>query len=166
MMVMANAKPMRLIFLDIDGVLNDAKTTEKVETYRGIDPKKAERLAHICKQTSAHLVLISSWKAFWFSHNKEKQDCLANYLDETLARYGVRVAAKVLDEECSRGADILRYLKYLEGKGILVSSFVILDNEPWDYEECGLSSRLVRTSFERGGLTDELAKQAIKLLSL
>lgn len=68
---------MKVIFLDIDGVLNaaddeyittgprkgkKAATPPRVCGYMGISNKKVERLARIVKATDAKIVLVSTWK--------------------------------------------------------------------------------------------------------
>ena len=45
-----------------------------------------------------------------------------------------------------------------------VDRFIILDDELFDFEEQGLLPRLIKTDFAYGGLTEELAQEAIDLL--
>lgn len=64
---------MKIIFLDIDGVLNTQETFEKIhieyqETGKRrieIDTEKVEYLKEIVEETGALLVLSSSWKIFF-----------------------------------------------------------------------------------------------------
>jgi hypothetical protein len=51
---------MKVIFLDIDGVLNCWATTERWRGYIGIDPKLAQRFAELV--TGAKVVLSSTWR--------------------------------------------------------------------------------------------------------
>lgn len=48
-----------------------------------------------------------------------------------------------------------------------MDSFIILDDEKFDYADCGIISRLVKTSFydDNGGLQDEHVELAIDLLT-
>ena len=57
---------MKVVFLDIDGVLNEEKSRSRCCGYKGIDDKKVENLAKIIKTTNAAIVLISTWKDDWF----------------------------------------------------------------------------------------------------
>ena len=51
---------MKVIFLDIDGVLNEEKSRSRCVGYKGIDDKKAENLAKIVRATDAKIVLVST----------------------------------------------------------------------------------------------------------
>lgn len=154
-----------LIFLDVDGVLNDKDTIAKCGEYRGIDDVKLVLLKEIVDQTKAKIVLISSWKEQWFTSYKSLQDDLAIYLDQRLSEVGLKISGKVRDEYTSgRGEAILNYLDVLDKKGIFVSSFAILDDHVQDYEEKGLLGYLVQTDFENGGLTPQLVEKAIQIL--
>ena len=154
-----------LIFLDVDGVLNDKDTNAKCGEYRGIDDAKLILLKAIVDQTKAKIILISSWKEHWFSSYKSLQDDLAIYLDQRLSQVRLKISGKVRDEYTSgRGEAILKYLDVLDKKGIFVSSFLILDDNDQDYEENELLGHLVQTDFENGGLTSQLAEIAIQIL--
>ena len=63
----------KVLFLDIDGVLNTNDGNEKHQTKlrRGkpIDRKKVKRLGKLIRYTGAKLVLHSGWR-FWFDENK------------------------------------------------------------------------------------------------
>lgn len=50
----------RIIFLDVDGVLNYMSYRNK--STANIDPSKVEMLAYICTQTNAKVVITSSWR--------------------------------------------------------------------------------------------------------
>ena len=64
----------KIIFLDIDGVLNCATTTKRLDAcfeFNFVDTRKVLRLRDIVERTGAKLVLSSTWrfgadsKAFW-----------------------------------------------------------------------------------------------------
>ena len=73
---------MKIVFLDIDGVLNCEGSRSRCVGYRGIDDKKVENLAQIVKATGAKIVLISTWKDDWRKTDKAHQGMMANYLDK------------------------------------------------------------------------------------
>jgi len=160
-------KPIRILFLDVDGVLNCCATEEHCGSYRGIDDPKVKLLKEIIDATGALIVLISSWKNEWYRSEqfKYKQDLLANYLDIKLAKFGLKASAKVPDESFDgRGKNIAAYLKALKQKRISVASYAILDDEEQDYAKTGLVPHVVKTDFEHGGLKKEHVKQAIAML--
>lgn len=66
---------MKVIFLDIDGVLNHDQwyvSKEYQSLYQNedneldIDPKCAERINKICEQTGAKIVITSDWRISWY----------------------------------------------------------------------------------------------------
>ena len=157
---------MKVIFLDIDGVLNEEKSRSRCGGYRGIDNKKVEILAKIVEETGARLVLTSTWKNHWQPSYKEFQGLLGNYLDRKMKKQGLRVCSKVASKDrrtgfhFSRGESILHCL--LRNK---VEEYVILDDYQFDYDGCGLTDYHVKTDNKNGGLTEELAQKAIEILN-
>lgn len=53
---------MKVIFLDIDGVLNSSKTIGRNFDYPELDPRNLKVLKDIVELSHAVIVLISSWK--------------------------------------------------------------------------------------------------------
>ena len=156
---------MKVIFLDIDGVLNEEKSRSRCCGYKGIDDKKAKNLANIVKATGAEIVLISTWKDDWRKTDKAHQGMMANYLDKKLKKQGLSVLDKTASVDKKNGFHISR------GMGILqflsthtVEKYVILDDYQFDYDGCGLTSNYVKTDNKKGGLTEALALQAISIL--
>ena len=159
-------KPMKIIFLDVDGVLNCRSTKDICGPFIGIDDKKVGYLKHIVDFTNAKIVLVSTWKEYWFKTQKEDQDYMATYLDNKLKKHGLKIFDKTDDNNSfDRGAYIQRYLKIKELNGVNISNFVILDDEMFDYKECKLTKYLVRTSFNSNGLTIKHVKKAIEMLN-
>ena len=65
-------KPQKIIFLDIDGVLNSMELFDKleesnIEPFMGIDVDEdnLEQLRYIVEKTGAQIVLSSSWRHAW-----------------------------------------------------------------------------------------------------
>ena len=152
---------MKIIFLDIDGVLNCSESKSECLGYTGIDNARIKRLKRIVAETNAQIILISTWKEQWFkeSYNKALQDELANYLDRKLKRERLTILDKTIDIESSRGKGILHSLSKFH-----VEQFIILDDEEFDYEELKLSPYLIKTEYSFGGLTEELTEKAINKL--
>lgn len=80
---------MKVIFLDIDGVLNSNFWNEshQMEISDGtlIDQKKIELLAELVNKTGAKIVLHSGWR-MWFDANlkplRKESERLVNMLDD------------------------------------------------------------------------------------
>lgn len=143
---------MKVIFLDIDGVLNSGQTL-----VSGFDLYKDYllNLKELVNKTGAKIVLMSSWRNFIkrgargvFAPTYRKgrgYHPLGNLLLFTFALHGLSLYDKVSDVELSssnRGQDILKWLETHPQ----VTSFVILDDCVFDFEECGLLKYLVRTN--------------------
>ncbi len=161
-----NRKTVKIIFLDVDGVLNCTSTPDKINTFTGIEDKKVLLLKKIVKKSKALIVLISTWKLNWYvtPSRKSEQDELANYLDEKLAKAGLRALGKINDDWVDRGEGILDYISRLEKKKIHVDNFIILDDGRFDYKASHLTPNLIQTS-PKTGLTEKHVKRAVEHLS-
>ena len=53
---------MNVIFLDVDGVLNNAYTTDRIKGYIGIDDNKVRLLKQIVDYFDAKIILSSTWR--------------------------------------------------------------------------------------------------------
>ena len=58
-------QPMKIIFLDVDGVLNSNKTEDVFRGFIGLDYSCIRLLKEIVDATSAEIVLVSRWKSRW-----------------------------------------------------------------------------------------------------
>ena len=155
---------MKAIFLDIDGVLNTPSSESRCGEYIGIDDERTEKLKIIVEKTKAEIVLISTWKKYWRKEEKLKplQDYSANYLDEKLAKQGLKAVDKTKDKSdgryLSRGESILEYV-YRNN----VENYIILDDCQYDYDGCGIADKLVKTN-QTEGLTDISVYKACEIL--
>ena len=57
-----DGKPMKVLFLDIDGVVNCATTTQRHRGFIGIDPRLAARVRRVVEATGCKVVLSSTWR--------------------------------------------------------------------------------------------------------
>lgn len=158
---------MKVIFLDIDGVLNTQETFIKI--HKGwketglrvppIDKDMIKNLRELVEETKAKIVLTSSWKSYFDDNmialNKEGEDFLEVFYENNLYIYD-----KLRKPAHYRGNEILEYLKDNP-----VESFVILDDETFNYEELNIIDKLVQTSFMKGGFTKDHKDIAIKKLT-
>jgi len=168
---------MRLIFLDIDGVLNGHDKHRHPNGYCGIDPQCVYRLNRIVAETGAHLVITSAWRYLLNSAMSMTGfgSMLLTYgLDRSVHIQGRTCADEVIPD---RGPQIAAYL--IEAKaGCMdrVESYVILDDgsdePPHPPATKPLTESLLmyhdpsRIVFTDGkiGLTDAAADRAIQIL--
>ena len=155
---------MKIIFLDIDGVLNYRGCKARAATgCLGVDDEKVKLLRQIIDQTGAIVVLTSTWKTDWFPSAfigdlpKDGQ-----YLEKQLAKHKVFIRAKTEDPSwAQRGQGIL---DFIETSKYNVEQFVIIDDESFDFTELGLENRFVKTNF-LDGLLPEHVEKAVNILN-
>ena len=156
----------KIIFLDIDGVLNCQSSEFYMSNYAGIDEDKLLRLKEIVNATGAQIVLSSSWKHYWRLDYKEFQNEFGDEIDNRLAPLGLLPIAKTEDpnrDGLRRGAGII---KWVLDHG--VSDWVVLDDDIFpDFYDEGILPHLVKTIFydNNGGLQSEHVKRAIEILN-
>lgn len=160
---------MKVIFLDVDGVLNSNDRDEVFHGMIGIEDEKVSRLAKIVTETGAEIVLSSSWRIDW-ERVESKQDLplMGEYLVEKLAKYHLQILNKTDSIDMSqRGVEIKTWLQNAETDGVNIESFCIIDDEMFDYVEEDLTDHLVKTSFydPPGGLQDTHVEKAISILN-
>lgn len=140
---------MKIIFLDVDGVLNFQNSQSKIED------EKVKLLKHIVNETNAQIVLSSDWR-YWLNTDDEDVDLLIR----TLSKYGMEIISSTpITKHGYRGAEIYQWIN--EWQGDAISKFVILDdkNDIKPYMD-----RLVQTDFDCG-LTNKDIAIAIELLN-
>lgn len=124
-----------------------------------VDEEKLLRLKRIVDATGAKIVLSSTWR-----YDRDDPNLNGDFLELQEAFHAVGLEfygfTPVDAIGIRRGMEIRAWL----GLHPEVTKFVILDDELFDYAERGLLSKLVKTDFAYGGLTDELAQEAIDLL--
>ena len=156
----------KVIFLDIDGVLNQDNGGPKIEECY------VKLLAHIVEETGAELILSSSWRGAYASHvnpeyNYQNKDVAL--LLSMLDKYHLSIMDMTPDLTSGAYARPLEIRAWLLEQGNL-ERFVILDDETcwawnWlgDYLVCtthmGDSGKYVY------GMTDEDADRAIAILN-
>lgn len=143
---------LKVIFLDIDGVLITGKHTLKSSHHGGVqfDPVAVSLLKGVLKSTGASIVLSSSWR-----ENRTLSRLKSEVFDHyDLSSHLIDMTPVIGGE--TRGHEINRYLAdHREALG----NFVILDDAP---DIHGLDRHLVRTNTFRGfTVLDSLKAQAI-----
>lgn len=160
---------MKVIFLDIDGVLNCATSKSSCidddgRVIKGIDSDKVKRLAKIVEATGAQIVLSSDWKDGWSKYYTSPKPSHAKYLDNHLYKKGkLTIKDKTpitYKGTWFRGEEIITYLKTHRD----IENYVILDDTFYDdFANKEIEEHLVLTNREVG-LTDGDVKNAIKIL--
>lgn len=155
---------MKVIFLDVDGVLNYRGCKEMFNGLYGVDEDRLDKLAEIAHSTSAAIVLTSTWKQLWDNQpvNSTSLDPMALYLVNKLKSRGLRLTDRTEEKDPhQRGHGIKAWLRKVPN----IESWVVLDDEVFpDYKECEITKRFIHTSFEHG-LTDKHVEKAIKILN-
>ena len=154
----------KIIFLDIDGVLNSNQYWESlykkgqkqypVRMEFELDPKCLRNLKKIVDETQAKIVVTSTWKRLPERMKKFK-------------RYIPMFGLSVYDETpChpegadNRGAEIRQYLQEHQGE---VDKFILIDDDVFpDFNE--LTEYLVKTNFYKNGLCENHVQEAIERL--
>ena len=161
---------MKVIFLDIDGVLNCSTSKsfchdDTCGIITGIDSDKVKRLARIVEQTGAKIVLSSDWKVGWEKYYITNKPSHAKYLDNHLLKKGGLIifdkTPNINKGSWFRGEEILTYLRLHQG----IDNYVILDDTFFeDFDNKNIIDHLIITDYKYG-LTDENVKQAIEILN-
>lgn len=158
----------KLIFLDIDGVLNSASTKKHEEGFPLLEDKKIKLLKEIVRLSEATLILHCSKKGEWFGDPRLKvaQSKWANYLDRKLAQNGLKLEGKTGQEfVTSEGDAILESLRGYAHIQKPVDSYLIISAKPYDYTKKKLNKNLILTDFENGGLSENDVKTALDILN-
>ena len=154
---------MKVIFLDLDGVLNSSITKAKLGDFIGIDNAKVRLLKKIIDATGAEIVISSSWRLGYNNLKEEFSEPPMDYLKRKLRRSNLRFidTTPKLDH---RSNEIRAWLKKNDD---VVKNYVILDDEDWWKNDDELRSDWVETHYygETGGLQEEHVEQAIKILN-
>ncbi len=171
---------MKVIFLDIDGVLNDSKTFEDIyneyqitKTRRlEIDREKLEYLKRIVEETQALIVLSSSWRLMGILKNGQVIKGTEKFyaLIKMFQEYGLKIYDVTPYIEGKRNEEIKAWLKNKD-----VENFIIIDDEVYYLQE--FKEHLIKTSnvkdkrnirniYDCSGLKPEHVEEAIRKLTL
>lgn len=159
----------KLIFLDVDGVLNSIEYMKRHENH--ICMEYVERLSRICLPDT-EIVLCSTWKELYREANRGCKTCedMILELEGSLAVYGMTISDMTEYGNKPRPFGIYKYLQehgFHDGN----VRFAILDDDfhRKDYDTYQLGSHLVQTKyfapFHEGGIQEEHVEEAIALLS-
>ena len=144
----------KVIFLDVDGVLNNGKWAKEmydqgVRVYQDdiLYEPSIIQLKRIVDETGALIVVSSAWRQIHTAYA---------HLKEWLEKYGMEISGRTPYVGGERGDDITAWFKRNPGEW----KYVILDDEE-DMSEH--RDHLVQTDFDEG-LTEADADRCIKML--
>lgn len=144
---------MKVIFLDVDGVLNNPRTkTRTRDGWRFVDDYLVERLAQIVRATQAKVVLSSSWREGWDDNEIYFQD-----LRRKLVSYNIPLQDRTGEWRKTRAQEIMEYL----AQHPEITNYVILDDVP-DFSSIGYKNVVLTNDLL--GLTEQNVKEAIEIL--
>ena len=150
---------MKIVFLDIDGVLNSAEyDLSRGEKDGNIDITRLPLIKRIVENTGAKIVLSSSWRKLW---EADKTLCSAEGLeiDNAFSSAGL----EIFDKTPIMGLRSQEIACWLENHPE-TERFVILDDMLFGWGE--LSDYLVRTDGAVGrGLENQHVERAIEILN-
>ena len=122
---------MKVIFLDIDGVLN-------TNSDREISNDKLKLLSELVSKTGADVVLSSSWRYGWNQPEKNQPGTRFYNLKQLLKDNGI-VIKDTIGLDLTKSIQIKNYLSTN-----VINNYVVLDDEPID------STNLVQTNGDVG----------------
>lgn len=152
---------MKIIFLDIDGVLNSVRYDRQRTIDQGnIDETRLQLIKKLVDATEARIVLTSSWRKHW-EKDISKRDAIGRDINEVFAKYHLTIYDKT---EClpnnDRAEEIRKWLK-LQGN---IEAFVIFDDIAFGWGN-DLQEHLIKTNPRIGfGLEEKHIQEAIELL--
>ncbi len=156
---------MKIIFLDVDGVLNCSHCKVFIDEFLFVMDEKIELLRQLIDKTAAKVVLTSTWRQGWYDMEQglETRDAVHFIaLRDKLKAFGIELFSYTpLPCKAERGEEIGAWFQEIEGEEI--EGFVILDDMDGRYLR-PYANRLVRTSFMEG-LKQKHVKLAEKLLN-
>ena len=157
----------KILFLDIDGVLNSFRFSHNEERY-GFADELVEKLRKILDKTNAGVVISSSWRKH---EDYEPFEPMMNWRDVLTRKLGFKMRSDWLlgetpnSDSGKRGLEILAWFD-LQPKSFNknAKNFCIIDDEVGDILPF-ICKRLIIKVDMRVGLTDEDAEKAIKILN-
>lgn len=153
----------KIVFLDIDGVLNSLAYDRLRDNGQGnIDRTRLSLIKQLIEHTQAKIVLTSSWRKHW-SSDPALCDAIGCEINEIFLQHGLTIHDKTPTRaDNDRAAEIRSWLEDHRQ----VQAFVILDDIAFGWGK-DLQDHLVRTNPRIGrGLEQSHVQKAIEILML
>lgn len=153
---------MKIIFLDIDGVLNSIQYDRlRTRDQGNIDETRLPLLKNIVDETNAFIVLSSSWRKHW-DKDQEQCDSIGKDLNSVFSQYQLSIYDKT---PCLASNDRAEEVRMWLSMHSETTAFVILDDIAFGWGD-DLQEHLVKTNCRIGrGLEDQHVGRAIELLN-
>ena len=155
---------MKILFLDIDGVLNSREYDRRRNwnELTDIDETRLPFVKEIIDKTGAKIVLVSTWRSHWNS-DESLCDEDGKYINGMFSKYGLVIHDKTPDLGLlsKRKDEVKAWLAEHTGE---VERFVILDDYRFGWDD--LSDFYIHTNPHYGlGLEEEHVALAIHALN-
>jgi hypothetical protein len=158
---------MKVIFLDIDGVLNSERFLKNNQD-ESIDRNNVSILKKVIDKTGAVIVMSSAWR-LWFDDNMMPRERYCQYLYDILCEFDITLFGKTPDlstEEIRTN----KTFSHVKAKEIIawldehetVDKYVVIDDLDLKNEE--INAHLIRTD-GHVGITEEDAGLIIQRIS-
>lgn len=147
---------MKVLFLDIDGVINKFKYDEDGRPDNTLDEDCINRLRYIIECTSCKIVISSTWKA-----SPHLMDILEEDLFSKLPSGCVVGCTKTHIPQVQRETEIREYLKEHKDE---IENYVIVDDYDFELKYFLKGKHCVITNALEG-LTDEDTDMCIRILN-
>lgn len=151
----------KIVFLDIDGVLNSVRYDRvRTEEQGNIDETRLPLLKQLIDETHAKIVLSSSWRKHW-ERDEGLCDDIGAEINRIFAEYQLCISDKTpVLKSNDRAEEIRTWLS----ENNQVGNFAIFDDIAFGWGE-DLQEHLVRTNSRIGyGLEEKHIQMAIRLL--
>lgn len=151
---------MRVIFLDIDGVLNSARYDKnKSATDGNIDVSRLLLIKSLIDRTGANVVLSSSWRCHWDPLGKETNET-GREIEDIFNQCSIKLFDRTPLLGGNRSKEIRAWLSGRED----VESFVIIDDIKFGWGE--LENYVVKTDYRIGNALEQMhIDKAIEILT-
>lgn len=151
---------MKIIFLDIDGVLNSARYDKNKSDYdSNIDVSRLELVKTLIDCTGADIVLSSSWRSHWDPEGKDTNET-GRELEGIFKQYGIKLFDKTPSLGGNRSKEIRAWLSRRED----IESFVIIDDIKFGWGD--LEDYVVKTDYRIGNALEQThISKAIEILT-
>lgn len=170
---------MKVIFLDVDGVLIHDNYKNKETCH--VDEEKIKIIKKIVEETNSKIVITSTWRHPYIdgtdinqpeydllikmlkSHNIEIYDKTPVHKLKLLSNHEYEILKNEINSRfhplTTRAGEIYTWLKDKE-----IESFLILDDDESEWEYFGLEKNLIETS-KKYGITEKAIEKAINILN-
>ena len=149
---------MKILFLDIDGVLNNKKTPMRETSMWPLSPWLVKVLHRILCHTGSKVVLSSSWRHDPEGINNVRLAVLPHELIGITSRYSSSSKYGVKEDELCRGHNIQDWFD--ENKEYVIDKYAILDDSGPEEFLDHQHPNFFKTETDTG-LTEEIADRII-----